>query len=74
MRVVENLNAALHGVLAADPGVHLLGEDIADPYGGAFKVSRGLSDAFPDQVLSTPISEAGNTGVPSGLEIGRAHV
>ena len=69
MRVVENLNAALHGVLAADPGVHLLGEDIADPYGGAFKVSRGLSDAFPDQVLSTPISEAGITGVASGLAL-----
>ncbi|GAA2014503.1 transketolase C-terminal domain-containing protein [Catenulispora yoronensis] len=69
MRVAENLNAALHAVLAADRGVHLLGEDIADPYGGAFKVTRGLSERFPDQVLSTPISEAGITGVASGLAL-----
>jgi pyruvate dehydrogenase E1 component beta subunit len=69
MRVAENLNAALRGVLAADPSLHLLGEDIADPYGGAFKVTRGLSDGFPGQVLSTPISEAGITGVAGGLAL-----
>jgi len=63
MRVAENLNAALHAVLAADPGAHLLGEDIADPYGGAFKITRGLSERYPDRVLTTPISEAGITGV-----------
>jgi pyruvate/2-oxoglutarate/acetoin dehydrogenase E1 component len=69
MRVAENLNAALNGVLAGDPGAHLLGEDIADPYGGAFKVTRGLSDRYPDRVLTTPISEAGITGVACGLAL-----
>ena len=69
MRVAENLNAALHAVLAADPGAHLLGEDIADPYGGAFKITRGLSDRYPDRVLTTPISEAGITGVACGLAL-----
>ncbi len=58
-RVSENLNRALHRAMATDPDLYLLGEDVADPYGGAFRVTRGLSTAFPDRVLSTPISESG---------------
>jgi pyruvate dehydrogenase E1 component beta subunit len=68
-RVVENLNRALHAVLAADPRVYLLGEDIADPYGGAFKVTKGLSSRFPDRVLATPISEGAIVGVGGGLAL-----
>ncbi|GAA4260538.1 transketolase C-terminal domain-containing protein [Dactylosporangium darangshiense] len=68
-RVVENLNAALHAALAADPDLYLLGEDIADPYGGAFKATRGLSTAYPRQVVTTPISEAGIAGVAAGLAL-----
>jgi pyruvate dehydrogenase E1 component beta subunit len=66
---VENLNHALHSVLAADPRVYLLGEDIADPYGGAFKVTKGLSSRFPDRVLTTPISEGAIVGVGGGLAL-----
>lgn len=66
-RYVESLNRALHGLLAADPRVVLIGEDILDPYGGAFKASRGLSSAFPGQVLAMPISEAGLTGFATGM-------
>ncbi|MFI6813926.1 alpha-ketoacid dehydrogenase subunit beta [Nonomuraea sp. NPDC050328] len=69
MRVVENLNLALHGLLAQDPRAYLLGEDIADPYGGAFKATRGLSTRFPERVLSTPISEGAITGVAGGLAL-----
>ena len=29
----------------------MLGEDILDPYGGAFKVSEGLSAQWPDRVI-----------------------
>jgi acetoin:2,6-dichlorophenolindophenol oxidoreductase subunit beta len=65
--VLERLNLALHRSLESDPRVYVLGEDILDPYGGAFKVSRGLSTAFPDRVLTTPISEAGITGIASGM-------
>jgi pyruvate/2-oxoglutarate/acetoin dehydrogenase E1 component len=69
MRVAENLNHALHTLLADNPGLHLLGEDIADPYGGAFKVTKGLSTRFPDRVLPTPLSEAGIVGVAAGLAL-----
>ncbi|WP_458077576.1 2-oxo acid dehydrogenase subunit E2 [Streptomyces sp. EMB26] len=68
-RVVEALNAALHRLFEERSSLHLLGEDVRDPYGGAFKVTRGLSTRHPDRVLSTPISEAGITGVAGGLAL-----
>ena len=48
-----------------------LGEDILDPYGGAFKVTRGCSTAYPERVLAAPISEAGLAGRGSGYGIAR---
>lgn len=69
MRVAENINAALHTVLAGDERAYLIGEDLLDPYGGAFKVARGLSTRFPDRVLSTPISESAMTGIAAGLAV-----
>jgi pyruvate/2-oxoglutarate/acetoin dehydrogenase E1 component len=68
-RVVENLNRSIQAQMAADDAIFFLGEDILDPYGGAFKVSRGLSTAFPDRVISTPISENGIVGVANGLAL-----
>ena len=68
-RVAENLNRALHGLFARDERVFLLGEDVADPYGGAFRVTKGLSTAYPGRVLSTPLSENGMVGVASGLAL-----
>ncbi|MER7455984.1 transketolase C-terminal domain-containing protein [Micromonospora sp. NPDC126480] len=69
MRVVENLNQALRGLLDEDPSLFLLGEDIVDPYGGAFKATRGASTRHPDRVLATPISEGGITGIAAGLAL-----
>ncbi len=67
---LEAINQALLNWMAEDPRVILLGEDIRSPYGGAFKVTRGLSDAFPDRVLNTPISEAAIVGIGNGLGLG----
>jgi pyruvate/2-oxoglutarate/acetoin dehydrogenase E1 component len=67
--VLDSLNAGLHQALAADERVYLLGEDVLDPYGGAFKVTRGLSTAFPQRVWTTPISEASITGVAAGMAL-----
>jgi acetoin:2,6-dichlorophenolindophenol oxidoreductase subunit beta len=67
MRVVEDLNGALHGLMAEDAALHVIGEDILDPYGGAFKVTKGLSSAFPDRVMTAPISEAGIVGFATGM-------
>jgi pyruvate/2-oxoglutarate/acetoin dehydrogenase E1 component len=67
--VLESLNSALHQALSDDERVYVLGEDILDPYGGAFKVTRGLSTSFPNRVLTTPISEAGFVGVAAGMAL-----
>jgi 2-oxoisovalerate dehydrogenase E1 component len=63
------LNNTLHALLRDDPRVILLGEDLHDPYGGAFKVTAGLSTAFPGRVISTPISEAAIAGAGTGLAL-----
>ncbi|MDB4916798.1 MAG: 2-oxoglutarate dehydrogenase [Gemmatimonadetes bacterium] len=65
--VRAQLNAALHQLLDEDPDVILLGEDMHEPYGGAFKVTQGLSAKYPGRVISTPISEAGIVGAGIGL-------
>ncbi len=67
--VLDSLNLGLHHALGDDPNVILLGEDVLDPYGGSFKVTRGLSSQFPDQVMTTPISEAGITGIAGGMAL-----
>lgn len=67
--VLDSLHAALHRAFAADERVYLLGEDVLDPYGGAFKVTRGLSTAFPGRVLTTPISEAAIVGIAAGMAL-----
>lgn len=68
-RVVEALNAALRHLMEQDPAVHLFGQDILDPYGGAFAVTRGLSTRFPDRVHATPISEAAIVGSACGFAL-----
>ncbi len=65
--VRRSLNGALRRLLEGSDDVVLLGEDLHDPYGGAFKVTEGLSTDFPGRVISTPISEAGITGAAIGL-------
>ena len=67
--VLESLNTGLRACLRQNPDVVLLGEDLLDPYGGAFKVTRGLSTDFPEQVITTPISEAGFSGAAVGMAL-----
>jgi pyruvate/2-oxoglutarate/acetoin dehydrogenase E1 component len=63
------LGAGLEHALETDERVVVIGEDIADPYGGAFKVTRGLTTRFPERVRSTPISEAAIAGISAGLAL-----
>jgi len=63
------LGEALSRRLKEDSRVVLLGEDIADPYGGAFKVTKGLLSAYPGRVLTTPVSEAAMAGISAGLAL-----
>lgn len=67
VRMVQALNQAYKQTLME--GAFHIGEDISDPYGGAFKVTSGLSTEFPDQVRNTSISEAGLTGIAIGMAL-----
>lgn len=69
MRVIDQINASLHDFMASHAGAHLIGEDVLDPYGGAFKATRGLSTDFPERVLTTPISEAAIAGLATGMAL-----
>jgi 2-oxoisovalerate dehydrogenase E1 component len=74
---------ALKNIFFENENVILIGEDIQNKteftesnYGGAFKVTKDLSDLFPDRILNSPISEAAIVGFASGysLKAGRAFV
>ncbi len=66
---LKAINKALSGSLENDSRFIILGEDIRMPYGGAFKVTKGLSDQFSERVINTPISEAGIAGIGNGLAL-----
>jgi 2-oxoisovalerate dehydrogenase E1 component len=68
LTMAEAINGVLRDRLGTDPRVVLLGEDIEDPKGDVFGVTRGLSWAFPGRVLNTALSEA----TIIGTAIGRA--
>lgn len=62
----DALNQALKEEMERDPNVFLMGEEVG-VYQGAYKVSRGLLDAFGEQrVIDTPITELGFAGVGIG--------
>jgi 2-oxoisovalerate dehydrogenase E1 component len=68
-RIVALVYNALQRNMQRDDRIILLGEDIEGPYGGAFKVTRNLSETFPGRVRNAPISEAAIVGVGNGLAL-----
>jgi 2-oxoisovalerate dehydrogenase E1 component len=68
-RVVARIYLALREQMERDHRTFLLGEDIEGPYGGAFKVTKDLSQLFPGRVRNTPISEAAVVGIANGLAL-----
>lgn len=65
--MVEAINKTFRKALENDPGVVFFGEDIEDPKGGVFGLTKGLSDAFPKQVYNSPLAEATIMGVAVGM-------
>jgi len=66
--MLEAMRAVLRHRLETDPRVTLFGEDIEDPKGDVFGVTRGLSTDYPDRVVNAPLSES----LIVGMSIGRA--
>jgi acetoin:2,6-dichlorophenolindophenol oxidoreductase subunit beta len=68
--MVEALAQALDYALANDPDVFILGEDIIDPAGGAFGITKGLSTKYGrERVRETPISEQAIIGAGIGAAL-----
>ena len=66
----DALREVLKNHLLDDTRVTLYGEDIEDPKGDVFGVTKGLSTRFPGRVMNSPLSES----TIVGAAIGRAMV
>jgi len=66
-RMVDAVNQVFKHGLETDRRYVFFGEDIEDPKGGVFGLTSGLSKAFPDRVINSPLSEATIAGVACGL-------
>jgi len=66
----DALREVLKNHLLDDARVTLYGEDIEDPKGDVFGVTKGLSTRFPGRVMNSPLSES----TIVGAAIGRAMV
>jgi pyruvate dehydrogenase E1 component beta subunit len=71
LSIAESLREGIAEEMRRDPSVFCLGEDIAVPggWGGAFTVTLGLEEEFPDRMLNTPIAELGFFGAAVGAAI-----
>jgi 2-oxoisovalerate dehydrogenase E1 component len=68
--MIDALNHGLREEMERNPRIVMWGEDIADPKGGVFGVTRGLGTAFPGRVENSPLAEASILGVAQGMAIG----
>src|SRR6201999_1713359 len=65
--MAQALTRALRDSMAADPTVHVLGEDVGT-LGGVFRVTDGLAKEFGEERCSdTPLAEAGILGAAGGV-------
>lgn len=67
--MVSTINQTFRRALEEDPKVVFFGEDIEDPKGGVFGITKGLSESFPKQVFNSPLAEATITGVAVGMAV-----
>lgn len=73
MKYIYSLKQAIDNLIKEN-NAYILGEDISEPYGGAFKVTKGLSEKYPEHVISTPMSEQGITAFCVGMAVAGEYV
>ena len=70
---VSMVNAINHGLreeMERNRKIYMWGEDIGDPKGGVFGVTRGLGEAFPGRVVNSALAEASIVGIAGGMATG----
>ena len=69
MKYSDAIAAATGQWMERNPEVLVFGEEVANFGGGAYGATRALPQKFPRQVINTPISEAGFTGIAYGTAV-----
>ncbi|MEW2412368.1 alpha-ketoacid dehydrogenase subunit beta [Streptomyces sp. NPDC046866] len=65
--MAQALNRAMRDAMAADPTVHVMGEDVGT-LGGVFRITDGLAKEFgEDRCTDTPLAEASILGTAVGM-------
>jgi 2-oxoisovalerate dehydrogenase E1 component len=66
-RMLDAVNKTFHCAMDSLPDVVFFGEDIADPKGGVFNLTKGLSTKDPSRAVNSPLAESTIMGVSVGL-------
>ena len=68
--IVDAINHALKEEMAHNEKMIIYGQDIADPKGGVFTATKGLSDMFGSQrVFNSPLAESSIVGTAIGMAV-----
>jgi 2-oxoisovalerate dehydrogenase E1 component len=66
-RMLDAVNKTFHAAIDSMQDVVFFGEDIADPKGGVFNLTKGLSTKHPARAVNSPLAESTIMGVAVGL-------
>ena len=67
---LDAISAALLHEMDRDDRVLVMGEDVAGPFGGAFKVTKPVAERFGDsRVRNMPMTELGFIGAANGMAL-----
>ena len=68
--IVDAINHALHEEMELNDKMIIYGQDIADPKGGVFTATKGLSDKFGgNRVFNSPLAESSIVGTAVGMAV-----
>lgn len=68
VNLITAINETLHEVMEMHPDTVVFGQDVADPKGGVFKATQGLTDAYGDtRCFNMPLAESLIVGVGIGM-------
>ena len=68
--MVDAINHALHEEMQKNEKMVIYGQDIADPKGGVFTATKGLSDSFgKERVFNSPLAESSIVGTAVGMAV-----